>query len=403
MRDRRREGRSIYPWLRRDTFRTGIAYLISLAVHTFVFLVLLAAVVLEGGGGPGQGYGGRGEFFSLLTGHGRLDYQTDRTDEANSLQEEVARQIDELEPLPAVASEVVPELSDVGVRLAALTPRINPVPFASSLRNMPPPSTGGGMAIGPGVGSGGGRGGGIGRGFGRGFGDFVGFLHKVGFDVVFLIDGSNSMQFVVDEAKRQISFLAGKIQKLVPNSRVGLVIYKDRGEEFVTRWSALTFHHDKLQTFISHINAGGGGDYEEAVTEGLRTAIDEIEWRKYAQRVIVLVPSSPPHAATIATAEELLREFHSDRGIVHVLDLSEPMHREYEIALHRSWYGRDPEKISPLPQFYRDMQALYRRLAEIGGGELIPIQEQNQVTEQLLVAAFGPHWEKEVARFERED
>jgi hypothetical protein len=211
------------------------------------------------------------------------------------------------------------------------------------------------------------------------------------------------MQFVVDEVKRQIGFLAGKIQKLVPNSRVGLVIYKDRGEEFVTRWSSLTFHHDKLQTFISHINAGGGGDYEEAVTEGLRTAMDEIEWRKFAQRVIVLVPSSPPHASTIAAAEDLIREFQSDRGVVHVLDLSEPMHREYEIALHRSWYGRDPEKISPLPQFYQEMQALYRRLADLGGGELIPIQEREQVTEQLLVAAFGPQWRKEVAKFERED
>ncbi len=399
MRDDRRQHPSLYPWLRRDTFRTGVAYLISLAVHALVFLVLLAAVVLDGGGGPGQGYGGRGDVFSLLTGQGRLDYQTDRTRESNSLQEEVARQIEQLEPLPAVASEVVPELSDVGVRLAALTPRINPVPFASSLRNMSPPSTGGGMAIGPGLGSGGGLGGGIGRGFGRGFGDFIGFLHKVGFDVVFLIDGSNSMQFVVDEVKKQIAYLAGQIQKLVPNSRVGLVIYKDKGEEFVTRWSPLTFHYDKLQAFISQIHAGGGGDYEEAVTEGLRTAIDEIEWRKYAQRVIVVVPSSPPHGATIDTAEELVRSFHSDRGVVHVLDLSEPMHREYEIALHRSWYGRDPEKISPLPQFYTDMRQLYRGLAEIGGGELIPIQERQQVTEQLLVAAFGPQWRKEVAKF----
>ena len=58
----------IYPWLRRDAFRTGVAYLVSLALHAVIFLILLALVVLDGGGGPGTSPGGKGEPFSLLTG-----------------------------------------------------------------------------------------------------------------------------------------------------------------------------------------------------------------------------------------------------------------------------------------------------------------------------------------------
>ena len=60
-------------------------------------------------------------------------------------------------PLPEIASEVTPDLSDVGVQLSAVAPRINPIGPTSSLRNMAPPSTGGGMALGPGVGAGGGQ------------------------------------------------------------------------------------------------------------------------------------------------------------------------------------------------------------------------------------------------------
>ena len=386
----------IYPWLRRDAFRTSVAYLVSLAIHAVIFLVLLALVVLDGGGGPGTSPGGKGEPFSLLTGHGKLDYQTDRTHESDTLQEEVSRQIQELSPLPQVASEVVPELSDLGVSLSDVTPRINPVPVASSLRNVP--STGGGMALGPGTGSGGGLGGGIGRGFGRGFGDFVGLLHKVGFDVVFLIDGTNSMQFAIDTVKAQIAALASRIHALVPNSRVGLVIYKDKGEEFVTRWSPLTFHSDKLKSFVATISAGGGGDYEEAMTEGLQTTIDELEWRKFAHRVIVVVPSSPPHKQSIAQAEALLREFHSKGGTVHFLDLSETMHREYEIELHKALYGKEPEKITPLPEFYREMRSLYRHFAELGGGVVLPLEDPDRLSEQLLIAAFGPQWQKEVTK-----
>jgi hypothetical protein len=394
--ERSKKAGGIYPWLRRDAFRTSVAYLISLAIHGIIFLILFALVVLDGGGGSGTSPGGKGESFSLLTGHGRLDYHTDRTHESDTLQEEVSRQIQALSPLPQVASEVVPELADLGVSLADVTPRINPVPVASSLRNAP--STGGGMAIGPGTGSGGGLGGGIGRGFGRGFGDFVGLLHKVGFDVVFLLDGTNSMQFAIDTVKAQITALANRIHALVPNSRVGLVVYKDRGEEFVTRWSPLTFHSEKLESFVSTINAGGGGDYEEAMTEGLLTTLDEIEWRKFAHRVIVVVPSSPPHKKSIAQAEELLRDFHAKGGVVHFLDLSETMHREYEIELHKSLYGEAPEKISPLPEFYVETRDLYRRFAKAGGGDVIPLENPDRLAEQLLIAAFGQQWQKEVTK-----
>ena len=134
------------------------------------------------------------------------------------------------------------------------------------------------------------------------------------------------------------------------------------------------------------------------MTEGLITTVDDLDWRKFAHRVIVVVPSSPPHKQTIPQAEELLRNFHKEGGTVHFLDLSETMHREYEIQLHRAQYGKEPEKISPLPDFYIETRNLYKHFAELGGGELIPLEDPDSLSEQLLVAAFGPQWRREVTK-----
>jgi hypothetical protein len=382
---------SLYPWLRRDYFKASVSYIVSIAVHALILLFFVATIVLDGGGGAGDSMGGKGEMFSTLSGHGELDRQTNRTEESKSLEEEIAKAVEQVQPLPEVASEVTPDLSDVGVKLAAVAPRINPLPQASALRNMA--STGGGMALGPGIGAGGGLGGGIGRGFGRGFGDFVGLLEKTGFDVVFVIDATNSMDFVIDPVKQQLASLVDMIRKLVPNARVGLVLYKDKGEEFVVRKSDLTFHLDKLRSFIGNIQAGGGGDYEEGVMDGLKTATQQINWRKYAHRVIVLVPSSPAHPQEVQQTEEFVRSFHQNGGVVEI------MHRNYEVEVYTKMYGHPPDQISPMPVFLKDLQTYCANLARLGGGELLPIGQGDRITEQLMIAAFGPKWRKEVEKF----
>jgi len=397
--DRPRRKSAVYPWLRRDYFKTSVSWLVSLVVHVVGFLLMLATVVLDGGGGPGTGpAGGTGEMISTLVGQGQLNAQTDRTDDSKSLEEAIQRAAADVEPLPQVASTVTPDLSDVGTRLSDVAPKINPMGTASSLRNLGG-ATGGGMAIGPGTGSGGGMGGGIGRGFGRGFGDYVGLMQKWGFDVVFVIDATNSMEFVIDTVKRRVTDLVRRIQGLVPNARVGIVAYKDKGDDFTVRMASLSFHADKLQNFISSVQAGGGGDYEEAVFSAVRTAVEDMDWRKFANRAMVVVASSPPRKQEIPALEKLLRDFHEKGGTVHFVDLSDSMHREYEVELFTTLHGHPPEKISPLPDFLKENQNLYRRFASDGGGELIVVQENTDLAENLLVAAFGPQWRKEVGRF----
>lgn len=46
---------------------------------------------------------------------------------------------------------------------------------------------------------------------------------------------------------------------------------------------------------ITDIPAAGGGDGPEAVTAGMAACLTELEWRREAARMVVLIADAPPH------------------------------------------------------------------------------------------------------------
>ncbi len=118
---------------------------------------------------------------------------------------------------------------------------------------------------------------------GGGFGDLLGGLRKVGLDLVLVIDTTESMQFVIDDVKKQVRSFIGNLQEMVPTSRVAVVAYRDKGDEYVTKWVDFSFKTDKVQNFVANLRSDGGGDYPEAVHEGVEAAMNELTWRKSAR------------------------------------------------------------------------------------------------------------------------
>jgi Mg-chelatase subunit ChlD len=220
---------------------------------------------------------------------------------------------------------------------------------------------------------------------------------------VLVIDATASMQHVIDRIKERTKVLVGRIQSLVPIARVGVVAFRDRGEDFVVRWTDLSFHGSKIESFIHNLRAEGGGDWEEGVRQGIEAAIDELSWRRRAKRVIIVVGSSPPHAEDKEAIAALAAEFRDAGGVISAIDVTRQMHEEYEQKLHQWLYGKPPEKISPLPAFYQEVQASYRAIADDGGGEMAALGSDQELVEQILYFAFGSRWQKEVARYSRED
>ena len=118
-------------------------------------------------------------------------------------------------------------------------------------------------------------------------------------DVVFLLDATGSMgdeiQAVKDRIREMISDIA--LGDPVPDVRFGIVAYRDRGDEYVTRVYPLTRDIDRIVDNLDEIEANGGGDYPESLNEGLHVAINEMEWDEAggAARLVFLIADAPPH------------------------------------------------------------------------------------------------------------
>jgi von Willebrand factor type A domain len=236
-------------------------------------------------------------------------------------------------------------------------------------------------------------------GLGGGFGDYVGGLRKVGLDIALVIDTTDSMQFVIDDVKAKLSQLVTTIHRMVPTSRVGIVVYRDQGDDYVTKWTDLSFRTDKLREFISHQSAAGGGDWEEAVKEGLETAMKDLRWRKNSKKIIILVGGSPPHPWDVQAVREMVRDWHAQGGYVSTVDVTEKMHEEFDRSMWRSLHGKEPFKPSPMPDFYKQVSKIFGEIAKDGGGELIQLDEQKALVKEVVVLTFGSRWKVEMAKF----
>jgi uncharacterized protein YegL len=116
-------------------------------------------------------------------------------------------------------------------------------------------------------------------------------------DVAFLLDATGSMADEIDAVKTKIRGIISDIAlgEPVPDVRFGLVAYRDRGDEYVTRTAALTRDIDLIDENLQQIQADGGGDYEESLVEGLHVMLNELEWDPAATRLVFLVADAPPH------------------------------------------------------------------------------------------------------------
>jgi flavin-binding protein dodecin len=86
-------------------------------------------------------------------------------------------------------------------------------------------------------------------------------------------------------------------RKPAPEIRIGLVTYRDKGDEYVTKSFDLSDDIDSVYTNLRSFKADGGGDSPESVNQALDDAVNKIHWSqdKGVLRVIFLVGDYPPH------------------------------------------------------------------------------------------------------------
>lgn len=116
-------------------------------------------------------------------------------------------------------------------------------------------------------------------------------------DVVFVLDTTGSMGGLLEGAKQKIWSIASKMAegKPTPKIRVGLVGYRDRGDEYVTKKFDLTEDLDAVYANLKTFQAGGGGDWPEHAGKGLSEAVQGMQWSgdKRTMKMIFLVGDAP--------------------------------------------------------------------------------------------------------------
>jgi hypothetical protein len=234
---------------------------------------------------------------------------------------------------------------------------------------------------------------------GGGFGDLLGGLRKTGVDLVLLIDTTNSMQSIIDDVKNEARAFIANLQQMVPASRVAVVAYRDKGDEYVTKWVDFSFKTEKVQAFVANLRSDGGGDYAEAVYEAVDAAMTELSWRKTSRRIMIIIGSSPPHAQTMPALLKLVRDLKEKNGSIGAIDVTKRLHDEYERAdwvAHGSIGQFTP---TPMPGFYKEVSDTYGIITGQGGGELIALGEDKSLLRQVMILTFGTRWRVEMAKF----
>jgi len=118
-------------------------------------------------------------------------------------------------------------------------------------------------------------------------------------EVVFCLDTTGSMGGLIEGAKQKIWSISNQIAsgKPVPELKIGLVAFRDRGDEYITKVFDLSDDLDAIHGHLKTFVAAGGGDTPESVNQALDDAVNKIKWSTDTKtlRIIFLVGDAPPH------------------------------------------------------------------------------------------------------------
>ena len=217
--------------------------------------------------------------------------------------------------------------------------------------------------------------------------------------MVIVIDGTGSMQLIIDDVKAKMGQLVHAIHRLVPIARVGMVVFGGKGKKMDIQ--PLTLNPQKLVDFLGSVHAEGGDEWEEDLAGGVNTAIHQMDWKPYAKKVIVLVGDSPPKKDDFQPLIAEIHQFKANNGTFNTVDVAAEEHERFEREFWLKVHREEPPKISPLPEFYQQTRAAFKVLANAGGGAMRSLSKDSHINQQVLVLAFGEQWQGQVAAFGR--
>jgi len=189
-------------------------------------------------------------------------------------------------------------------------------------------------------------------------------------DVVFAIDTTGSMGGLLQTAKEKIWSIATTMAsaKGSPQIRMGLVAYRDRGDEYVTRVFDLTTDMDSLYAKLMDFKAAGGGDGPEDVNQAINDAVNKISWNpsSSAYKVVFVIGDAPPHM-----------DYQGQIPFQRTLDLA----KQKGIVVNTIQCGNQFATIQPWKQIAALGQGQYFQVDQAGGAVTIITPQDKKIAE----------------------
>jgi len=172
-------------------------------------------------------------------------------------------------------------------------------------------------------------------------------------ELVFALDTTSSMSGLIEGAKQKIWSIASFVAQgqPTPDLRVGLIGYRDVGDDYVTKVYDLDQDLDRVYRRLRGFRAEGGGDTPEHVARALDESVRKMSWTGAAEvvKVIYLVGDAAPHT-----------DYQDGYDYTRAARLA----AKKGIALHTIECGNDHET-----------EAVWRKIASLGGGQFMAIHQ----------------------------
>lgn len=175
-------------------------------------------------------------------------------------------------------------------------------------------------------------------------------------ELVFVLDTTGSMGGLLEGAKTKIWSIVNEIMQARSSQnmqvKVGLVAYRDRGDDYVTKVTPLSSNLDEVYAQLMGFRAEGGGDTPEDVRTAMLHALEKVGWSQsnsHTSQIMFLVGDAPPH---------------DDYREVQDTVTTSKKARQSGIIINTIQCGNMQETVTP-----------WRTIAQYGGGEYFAIEQ----------------------------
>jgi hypothetical protein len=122
-------------------------------------------------------------------------------------------------------------------------------------------------------------------------------IKNIPIDILFIMDTTGSMSEEINRLKDTIEIINMNIASIStkPKVRFGMVLYRDRGDDYITKIIPLTGDLAGFRAELDKVEANGGGDEPEDLQSALSDSLNKIKWNTGGIRMSFIITDAPPH------------------------------------------------------------------------------------------------------------